>query len=210
MDRGIDYSLGRSNFNPETGIHFGVIPMNSLAHWAWDSFEADYGDATCPKCGNPAVDGDSEIPTSVLEERDKAELDEDGFPDFDGDRQDLDYENLHHACGDYACDDCGVVFDGQDAFGEEALGHTLDDGEYKATVGSDCIDAFVLESPFYTKSQFCSPCAPGAGYLLNPCDDGVQSYCFGPDWFDDERPCPYPVWKCGTDELIYTPPADAE
>lgn len=199
MDRGIDYSLGRSNFNPETGIHFGVIPMNSLAHWAWDSFEADYGEPTCPKCGNAAVDGDSDISAESLDARG---IDPDTF---DEDREYLDYEVLHHACGDYACDDCHILFDGQDAFGEEPNGHTLDDGEYKASVGSDCIDAFVLLSPYYTKSQFCSPCAPGAGYLLNPCDDGVQSYCFGPDWFDEEQPCPYPVWKCGTDELIYTP-----
>lgn len=190
MDRGIDYSLGQSNFNPETGIHFGVIPMNSLAHWAWDSFEAEYGEATCPKCGREACSSDrDDVP--VFDEPENEDIEVSG-------------------CGDYYCHECRYAFDGDEAFGEEAIGHTLDDGEHKATVGSDCIDAFVLLSPYYTKSQYCSPCAPGAGYLLNPCDDGVQSYCFGPDWFDDERPCPYPVWKCGTDELIYTPPTDAE
>ena len=199
MDRGIDYSLGQSNFNSETGIHFGVIPMNSLAHWAWDSFEADYGEPTCPKCGNPAVEGESHSEASphggvsVWTEH----------PEHTEDWE-------CSGCGDYRCEQCEYLFDGDEAYGDEAIGHTLDDGEYKASVGSDCIDAFVLLSPYYTKSQYCSPCAPGAGYLLNPCDDGVQSYCFGPDWFDKEQPCPYPVWKCGTDELIYTPPADAE
>lgn len=199
MDRGIDYSLGQANFNPETGIHFGVIPMNSLASWAWESFEADYGDPHCPKCGNAAVGGDSDISAESLEARG---IDSDAF---DGDRGDFDYEVLHHACGDYACDYCHILFDGQDAFGDEAIGHTLDDGEYKATVGSDCIDAFVLSSPYYTKSQYCSPCAPGAGYLLNPVEDGVKSYCFGQDWFDDEQPCPYPIWRCDTDDQVYTP-----
>lgn len=198
MDRGIDYSLGQSNFNPETGIHFGVIPMNSLAHWAWDSFEADYGAPHCPKCGNEAMEGETHSEShpqgGVTVWTDHPEYTEDW--DCQG-------------CGDYRCEDCEYLFDGDEAFGDEPLGHTLDDGEYKAIVDS-YNDAFVFESPYYTKSQYCSPCAPGAGYLLNPCDDGVQSYCFGPDWFDKEQPCPYPVWKCGTDELIYTPPTDAE
>jgi hypothetical protein len=188
MNRGIDYSLGQSNFNPETGIHFGVIPMNSLAHWAWDEFEPDFGEPHCPKCGNPACDSDS-----------------DGVPAFD-DQENEDIEI--DGCGDYYCDSCRFAFDGDWAFSDEALGHTLD-GEYKATVDT-YNDAFLLDSPYYTKSQFCSPCAPGAGYLLNYCEDGVKSYCFGPDWFDEEQPCPYPVWKCGTDELIYTPPADVD
>ena len=207
MDRGIDYSLGQSNFNPETGIHFGVIPMDSLAHWAWDSFEPEYGEPTCPKCGNPAVGADSEIPTSVLEEKGHMELDDEGMPDFDGDRHDLGYEISSHSCGDYACDYCGYLFDGDEAFPEECLGHTLDDGEYKASVDS-YNDAFLLDSPYYTTSQFCSPCAPGAGYLLNFVVDGVKTYCFGPEWFDKEQPCPYPIWKCGTDELIYSPPEE--
>ena len=187
MDRGIDYSLGQSNFNPETGIHFGVIPMDSLAHWAWDSFEPEYGEPTCPKCGCPACDSGG-----------------DDVPDFDEpENEDIEISG----CGDYYCRECRYAFDGDEAFPEECLGHTLDDGEYKASVDA-YNDAFLLNSPYYTTSQFCSPCAPGAGYLLNFVVDGVKTYCFGPEWFDKEQPCPYPVWKCGTDELIYTPPQE--
>ena len=47
---GIDYSLGKSNFDTETGIHFGVISQHSvLQAWA-DSAEPDYDEPTCPSC----------------------------------------------------------------------------------------------------------------------------------------------------------------
>lgn len=52
MSAGIDYGMGRSNINHETGIRYGVISQNSvLQAWA-DSAEPDYGKPTCPKCGN--------------------------------------------------------------------------------------------------------------------------------------------------------------
>lgn len=51
MDHGIDYGMGQTNLNRETGIRFGVIPMNDLNEWAWEDFEADYPDPECPECG---------------------------------------------------------------------------------------------------------------------------------------------------------------
>lgn len=182
---GIDYGMGLSNIDRETGIRFGVINQNMvLQAWA-DSSEPDYGDPHCPKCGNGAVDsGDVETDTDAW--------------DCDG-------------CGDYACEDCRYLFDGDMAYGDEPNGYTLDDGEYKATQGSDG-DIFVLKSPYYTHAQFCSPCAPGAGYLANPCPTGPKCYCFGEEWFDkDVEPCPYPIYRVGDDSgvPIYTPDLDA-
>lgn len=29
---GIDYGMGESNVNKTTGVRFGVVPMNALAH----------------------------------------------------------------------------------------------------------------------------------------------------------------------------------
>ena len=51
--KGIDYSLGQSNFDRETGIHFGVISQHSILIEAMSDFEQDYGKPTCPECGNP-------------------------------------------------------------------------------------------------------------------------------------------------------------
>jgi len=52
MTRGIDYSGPGSNVNrdPETGIRYGVIPIDRLGEFAHESFEPEY-DAACPACG---------------------------------------------------------------------------------------------------------------------------------------------------------------
>jgi hypothetical protein len=183
MTKGIDYGLGQTNIDKATGIRFGVINQNEvLQAWA-DSSEPDYGEPHCPECGNEAVDSSSDA------------LDDDGKPI---DRED--YERNRGACGDYACDSCRKLFDGDYAFGDEPLGFTLDDGEYLAEAGSDG-DIFIIRSPYYTRAAFCSPCAPGACYLTSPTDDGEKAYCFGADWFDDEK-APYPVYRVSDDSLV--------
>jgi ribosomal protein L37AE/L43A len=180
--RGIDYSTGIENRDTETGIHYGVINSREVCQsWA-DSSEADYGDPHCPKCGNGASDSH------------EPECDSDGYE--------------CSGCGDYQCDNCRYLFDGDEAFGDMPQRFTLDDGEYVATQSGDDRDIFVIRSPYYTHAQFCSPCAPGAGYLMNPCIDGPKTYCFGPDWFDSDNPCPYPVYSVADDSLVYQPAAD--
>jgi hypothetical protein len=65
-------------------------------------------------------------------------------------------------------------------------------------------DIFITESPYFTYAQFCSPCAPGACYLENPLDEPNKNnkcYCFGPDWFDDEK-APYPVYSVETGKRV--------
>ncbi len=81
----------------------------------------------------------------------------------------------------------------------DPVGFVLDDGEYKASCGEDG-DIFILKSPYYTTCQFCSPYAPGAGYIMNTVQDGVKAYCFGHDWFDNEK-APYPVYSVETGKL---------
>lgn len=48
--RGIDYGLGRTNVDQETGIRYGVIPIGCLCHEN-DDLEAVYW-CGCPKCGS--------------------------------------------------------------------------------------------------------------------------------------------------------------
>lgn len=175
---GIDYGMGQTNIDLDTGIRYGVIPMNTLNEWAWESFEPDYGNPHCPHCGNEACDSSDE-----------------GVPDFD-ENEDIEVSG----CGDYYCAGCRKAFDGDEAFGDEAIGHNLDDGEYQGFVDS-YNDVMLLKSPFYTRAQFCSPCAPGAAYLTNPCDDGPKAYCFGHDWFDGGI-APYPVYRVSDDTLV--------
>lgn len=101
---------------------------------------------------------------------------------------------------DYRCKKCRQFYWSDQVYGDEALGHTLDDGEYKATADSYG-DIFILSSPYYTLCEYCSPCAPGAGYIMNSVEHGVKAYCFGHDWFDDQQ-APYPVYSVATNELV--------
>jgi ribosomal protein L37AE/L43A len=163
-NKGIDYGLGRTNIG-NAGIRFGVIPHYDIGSPWYDSAEADYGDPSCPKCGNKA---------------NKARK------------------------SDYHCTGCKYHFDSDEAFCDTPQAFKLDDGEYKATQGGDDCDVFILESPFFTYAQFCSPCAPGACYLRNPLDapnDGNKAYCFNHDWFESGV-APYTVYSVKTGEVV--------
>jgi len=72
---------------------------------------------------------------------------------------------------------------------------------YLAEQSADDTDIFITKSPFYTLCAFCSPCAPGAGYITEPRENGVKAYCFGHDWFDDGK-APYPVYSVETDKIV--------
>lgn len=166
---GIDYGRGLANIDSATGIRFGVIGQHSLTPEALDDFEADFGEATCGKCGNAAVEFDEEKHGGYEEEA---------------------------GCSDYACESCERVFDSSDAYSDEALGSYLDEDGYQAHY-SDCGDVWVTKSLYYTHAQFCSPCCPGAGNLDSPCEDGPRTYCFGHDFFE-EKQAPYPIFEVAT------------
>lgn len=170
---GIDYGHGKTNIDPKNGIRYGIINMNSLSEWAWDYFEADYGPPTCRKCGNKLLE-------------------------YDGEKHE-DYPEIR-GCSDFACETCEMVVDSQDAYRDEPIGHYLDDGEYKAFVDS-YNDVMIVQSPYYTHAQFCSPCVPGAGHLEHPVEGGPKTYCFDKTWFKDEI-SPYPVYSVETGLLV--------
>lgn len=96
--------------------------------------------------------------------------------------------------------DCGHTIDwvGEECYSFEPLSYYFKDGEYEAESDSYG-DIFITKSPYYTYCGFCSPCAPGAGYLTDRGDD-CKAFCFGPDWFDGE--CPYPVYRVSDDSLV--------
>lgn len=88
--------------------------------------------------------------------------------------------------------------------------HVYDADGYQCQQSADDPDIFVIKSPYYTYAAFCSPCAPGAGYLMNPfvmskdmpIDDSLplggyaahaiasgfpMVYCFGHDWYEEQE-----------------------
>lgn len=192
MSRGIDYGNGLTNINHETGIRYGVISQNDVLQ-AWsDSSDAEYGEPHCPKCGEEAT----AIPTHT-------ESDPSGEGKWARVIADIpeEWEEWENDGCDYACGSCCYLFDSSEAYGEQPLSFSLNDGEYKATQGGDDSDIFILDSPFYTYAAFCSPCAPGACYLRNPDTDGERAYCFNHDFFEDGV-APYPIYRVADDSLV--------
>lgn len=179
-DKGIDYGMGTTNIDHASGIRYGVIHQNDILQTWCDESESDYGAPTCPKCGNDVEDW--------------------------GEAKHGEYKHgTGHGCDDYACESCKLSWESGDCYGDEPIAHVLDDGEYLATQGGDDCDIFVTKAPYFTRAQFCSPCAPGACHLGEPTDDGERCYCFGHDWFEDGK-APYPVYSVATGELV-PPPA---
>ena len=76
-----------------------------------------------------------------------------------------------------------------------------EDEEYCIVQNSDDPGLFITKSPFYTLCNFCSPCAPGAGFLLDQNKNGIKAYCLGHDWFDNEK-APYKVFRVDNNEEV--------
>lgn len=165
--KGVDYGMGQTNIDKETGIRYGVISQDEVSQvWAEES-EPFYGDPTCPYCGDAAYDIDTLSNTHQ-------------------DIIDNEFE-YDQTAWEYACFSCKRVFSAGDAEGEPISFFYGQDG-YQAEQQADDPDIFIMKSPYFTYAQFCSPCAPGAGYLMNPLtekDENNRAYCFGHDWFEE-------------------------
>jgi hypothetical protein len=187
MYKGIDYGLGRTNIDPVTGCRYGVISQHSLADWFYDDYEGQYGDPTCPKCGETAINSEEEHTRKQI---------------------DADYDAMApwsmSGCGDYACTLCRILFDSSEAYGDDPIGFKLEDDDYTAV---DCLDSdvMILRSPYYTYAPFCSPCVPGAGNLDSAeghtAEDGIRTLCFSHDLFEDRR-APYRVFRVSDDTEV--------
>jgi len=102
-------------------------------------------------------------------------------------------------CDGYECE-CGHTIDwvGEECYGDEPLSFRYDCAGYKAESDSYG-DIILTDSPYYTLCNYCSPCAPGAGYLTEAGSD-CAAFCFGPDWFDG-RP-PHDIYEVATGRLV--------
>ena len=109
------------------------------------------------------------------------------------------------SCGDDVsmadddCPNCGADLNSEYDYAEPISFYI--DNEYKAEQNQDDCDIFVLDAPYFTYCRFCSPCAPGAGYLMNHTPEGIKAYCFGHDWYEGGK-APYPVYSVETGKLV--------
>ena len=175
---GFDWGRGQTNIDHSTGIRFGVIHAGKVGQSWYEDAEADYGKPCCPKCGNEAKDYDE-----ITDEQGES------------------FEVAKHECSDFYCEDCKYIFGSESAFSEEARGFYYDQNGYKAFQSGDDPDIFVEMSPYYTLCAFCSPCAPGAGYLTDQRENGIKAYCFGHDWFESGK-APYTIYDVKTGKKV--------
>lgn len=105
---------------------------------------------------------------------------------------------------------CGHEYEAELPDCAEPISHYYESDGYACEAG-DSGDIFICKSPYFTYAQFCSPCAPGACYLLNPLDvpeehdrsefAGNRAYCFGHDWFESGK-APYRVYSVATGAIV--------
>ena len=100
------------------------------------------------------------------------------------------------------CPNCNKEFDDLEFDYLEPLNFTFEDSEYSA-FSDDYGDIMILKSPYFTYAQFCSPCAPGAIYLMNNVNpnENNKGYCFGHDWFESGK-APYPIYSVKTGKTV--------
>ena len=157
MNAGIDYGMGLTNIDHDTGIRYGVIHSGELGQAWYDSTEGNYGNPCCPECRNAI--------------------------------------HTEHVNGQIFCVSCQKTFDNEECFPESPIAWTFEDEEYSMVQGGDDCDVFVIRSPFYTLCSLCSPCAPGAGYLMSQNPDGIRAYCPGREWFEEHGRAPIRIWS---------------
>ena len=158
---GIDYGLGKSNIDNDTGIRYGVIQADKVGSYWYDESEPYYLN-DCPFCGSKNLT-----------------------------------ENKND-CDSFDCIDCEAKNFNLDEI--EPVSHFFKDDKIQAEQSQDSPDIFVFKSEYYTICSFCSPCAPGAGYLTDESQD-CKAYCFGHDWFESGK-APYKVYRVSDNSLV--------
>lgn len=166
---GIDYSMGQSNIDTQTGIRYGVIRQHSVGAEVMGDI------ASGPHS--------KDLGWEAFVEEFKLNVRQFASPFM--------HASLVDRFVEYAAD-----FDWLgECYYPDALKFEYDDGKYLIRRCLDN-DMVVIRSPYYTHAQFCSPCVPGACNLESPCDDGPKTYCLGHDFFDGRAP--YRVFEVST------------
>lgn len=184
---GIDYSGpgATCNRDKETGIRYGIIPVQDLRDGGgafYDSAEQDYGEPHCPFCG-------SEIP--------KDHEDEMPCPHCAGD--------IGYVGDSCYGDSCTEFLNNEEyeMFSDESNDLWITKSPYYtyAQFCSPCAPgACHLRNPF-TKSL----ALPSDPYFKDEAESlgYAKAFCLDKSWFDGDK-APYPVFSVATNEL--TPP----
>lgn len=190
----IDYSPRGSTVNrdPVTGIRYGIISAHRIPH-IWEDAEAVYW-VGCPSCGSELREPDDEpepdAPLASIADLEAAARRRAVPAWYEGD----------------PCPSCGADIGYGEQYEDEPSHYTIG-GPNCDTHGmvDSSGDVWCFRSPYFTRAAYCSPCAPGACYVGSPDPSGAQAYCLGPDYYTDDEPAPYPIWRVADGALVYQP-----
>lgn len=191
---GIDYGMGRTNIDMATGIRYGVISPHSLNP---DAVSDIYDQGENQTYQAAVADAKAAI-ACVLE----PVLEDLGVLPYVGKYAPRDEDKAKRATAVAAVvDDVweGIEQDWNDQYTEEDDCYLYSRDGY--VIQTSSLGLYVIKSPFYTLTAYCSPCAPGAGNLDAPDAAGVRTYCLGAEWFEAEQ-APYAVFRVDDDTEV--------
>jgi hypothetical protein len=174
----IDYGHGLTNIDKDTGIRYGVIPFDPVLQ-VWADESEPITNLACPHCGNDLTQEIYDEATSCCKK--------------EGDPEDLKLRT---------CPSCNTVLCDIDFMESEPIGFFIKDEEIHAVQNADDPDIFIIKSPYYTLCNLCSPCAPGAGYILNQNKEGYKAYCFGPEFFEEDDKEKPTIYRVSDDSIV--------
>lgn len=196
------------NQDPDTGIHYGVIPANDLDHWCVEQIVSCGDDLTYKEAIEDFL---ATIRAAVRVARTHPQDAADELKAWLKDyvwHQDWEELAADLLANPTASEDEDVqsVFDAieqdwSDHYESDGSTYEYSDDEVTLTLHPDN-DIFVLKSKYYTLCRECSPCAPNAGYLTDQSGGYMKSYCLPQSWFEDDK-APYDIYLVETGELVY-------
>lgn len=185
------------NMDLETGIHYGVISYNSIMPEALDGVYQRGENLTYHAAVEEAREN---LRAALLSLRDGDERPiNDLLSDIVVTRKVNDYRRAIIAEVDFDVNGSGEIVESDlnaawdvieqewnDRYEENEDTYRLEEDGYILETSS--LGLYVIKSPYWTKARLCSPCAPNAGDLDIPDEDGVKTYCLGAGWFEGEAP----------------------
>lgn len=176
-----------TNTNPETGVRYGCIYLNSLdgdlASDLWMNAE-NLSEAEAYAELKSEIERDTEsIEDEVriaVAERDYAMLSNDRYME---DEVEAAYNRLGYDDRDDYIDTRLELESEHIQIEEPTLAGICEGVRYEISHLGGAPILWVLESPIISKARLCSPCCPNAGDLDSLDDDGYECYGIPADWY---------------------------
>ncbi len=172
----IDYGMGKTNIDKETGIRYGFIYANNVSDFAIDEIVQEGDDLSYRSWRKELTESLEEAIKCAIENYGHYEKD---MVDIDSIVSQVEYQG-EGGTYEYSKDGINLSFDTDDS------------------------GIFILKSDYYTLCSLCSPCAPGAGFITE--EGSYKAYCLPPDWFDDINKMPYRCFRVDNNEEVFQTP----